>query len=254
MSYRSVPEETLYINLPDTDGLKLKAILRGSFDQPLVVMVHGRPGEGNELLQYLGARYLYEQGFASLRLFMYDFSPDTRDLLDCTLDTHAADFTAVIEYIRDRGAKTVFGVGHSYGGLTILKSDAKLDGAVLWDPTHGSVWQDAELDLDFSEEVVGDMTIVRGGYGYIVPTAQREYDKRLGDTSAWAAHKGYPIEVISAGQGSMTHLGKRYVESADEPKRQVVIADAHHQFEDSDEVVIRLFQETASWLKGNMHD
>lgn len=140
LSYESIEEETLYFELPDTDGLKIKGILRGKFDKPLAVIMHGRPGAGNDLLPYLAARYLYEKGISSLRLFMYDFLPKTRNLLDCTLETHVADFDVVIAELRRRQAEKIFGVGHSFGGLTILRSDSKLNGAVLWDPTHGSVW------------------------------------------------------------------------------------------------------------------
>lgn len=253
--YKEATEETLFIDLPGSGGLKIKGILRGSFDQPLAVIIHGRPGSGNELLQYLGARYLYELGFASLRLSMYDFSVNTRNLVDCTLDTHAQDFSTVIDYVHSRGTKQVFGIGHSYGGATILKSDAELDGAVLWDPTHFSYWQEhPEPDPNFPEEIVGDLVITMTGYGFITPLAAREYDHNLGDSSTWARGKGYPLEIISAGQGGMAHLGKRYIDFADEPKKHVIINDAHHQFEDSDKVMSQLFEETTNWLKGLVDD
>lgn len=249
--YQQMKEETLFINLPKTNGLRIKAILRGSFKQPLAVIMHGRPGTGNDLLPYLCAHYLYEQGIASLRLFMYDFEPGTRNLLDCTLETNVEDFDAVIAELRKRGVPEVYGIGHSYGGITILKSKAKLDSAVLWDPTHGSHWiehQDEE-DEEYPEKTVGDIVIGTGGYGYINSVKAEEYDKCMGDTTSWAAHKGYPLKIISAGKGEMTHLGKHYIEVADEPKQHIVIKDAHHQLEDSDEVILRLFQETTEWLK-----
>src|SRR5262245_48601395 len=129
--YQAVREETLIIDLPKTKGLKIKGILRGSLKGPLVVMMHGRPGSGNELLQYLGARYLYEKGFSSLRLFMNDFEPNTRNLLDCTLDTHVGDFDVVIKYLRTQKVPKVFALGHSYGGITVLTAQEKLDAIVL---------------------------------------------------------------------------------------------------------------------------
>lgn len=255
LCYQTVPEKTLYIDLPNTDGLKIKGILRGELTQPLVVMMHGRPGSGNELLQYLGARYLYEQGFSSLRLFMYDFEPQARNLLDCTLQTHADDFDAVIDYLREKNVPKVFALGHSYGGLTILKSKAKLDGAVLWDPTHGLVWShDAAWQKDFPEKTCDGVVIGLAGNGYIASERMVAENRALGDTSAWAAHKGYSLKLIAAGKGEMVSLGKKYVQAADEPKAFVEIAEAHHQFEDSDEVVRQLFDETVQWFKELMHD
>ena len=254
LHYNNVPEETLRITLPSTEGLHIKGILRGSFDQPLVVMMHGRSGGGNSLLQYLGARYLFEHGFASLRLFMYDSEPGTRNIVDCTLDTHVADFETVITYLRAQNTKLILATGHSYGGMTIIKSNASLNGAVLWDPTHGTYWvEHPDQDQDFPEKTVENLVIGLAGKGYVLPRKLTEYDQSLGDTTSWAAHKGYPLEVISAGKGAMTHLGKRYIEVADSPKKHVVLTEAHHQFEDSDDVTIQLFKETADWFKEVLH-
>ncbi|MEO6761223.1 MAG: alpha/beta hydrolase [Candidatus Saccharimonadales bacterium] len=255
MRYRLMDEELVRIDLPGTKNLHIEGILRGSYDHPLVIMMHGRPGGGNGLLQYLGARYLYEQGFASLRLSMYSFEPNTRDLLDCKLQTHVDDFETVVDYVRQQGTKTVFGAGHSYGGLTILKSKAQLDGAVLWDPSHGNYWTEhSEPDPEFPEKTVGDIVVGLAGHGYVVSSAMNQADFAMGDTTTWAAGKGYPLEIISAEKGELAQLGKRYIEVADEPKRQVVVGGAHHSFQDSDEVTMELFKQTADWLKGIIND
>lgn len=52
-----------------------------------------------------------------------------------------------------------------------------------------------------------------GGYGYVSTVTTEEYDRQMGDTTAWAANKGYPLMIVSAGKGAMTHLGKRYYEN-----------------------------------------
>lgn len=247
-------EQNLLINLPDTDGLKIKTILRGDFSQPVTIIVHGRPGNGNELLPFLLAHYLSEQGIASLRISLYDFSKDTRNLLDTSVDTDAADIDAVIRYVRSKGSSKVFAVGHSYGGLAILKSTERLDAAVLWDPTHGLVF-DRGADTDeygvFTKVACGNLVITTSGYGYISSRTTQEFDKQLGDTTYLAKNKGYSLKVISAGKGIMADLGKMYVEAAENPKHHSVIAEAHHQFEDSDEIIESLFKQTIDWLKNN---
>ena len=252
LTYDATPEETLWIDLPDTDGLKLKAILRGSLDKPTVVMVHGLPGGGNELLQFLGARYLHEQGFTTLRLYLYDWEPNTRNLVDCTVQTHAADFDVVVTYLKQQGVPKIFAEGHSYGGLTILTATSRLDGAVLWDPSHGLVFRDP-AQLEYYENSLvketDNLKLFLNGPGYIEPKAITKEQDEMGDTTNLAAHKGYPLKIISAGKGLMVELGKRYIDVADEPKEHSVIAEAHHVFEDSDEVMFDLLKQTADWFK-----
>lgn len=250
MRYRTIEEKVIFFDLPHTKGLRIKGILRGELSEPLAIMMHGRPGNGNELLQYLGARYLYERGISILRLFMYDFEPKTRNLMDSNLQTNADDFEAVVQDLREQNVTKVFAIGHSYGGLTILKSKIELDAAVLWDPSHGLWWaenRDALFADEYPEVVVDKYVIGTAGGGWVYPVAAREHDKQLGDTSSWAA-KNYPLKIISASDGALTDLGKRYVEKAREPKSHVVIANAHHSFEDSDDVILKLFEETYDWI------
>jgi pimeloyl-ACP methyl ester carboxylesterase len=252
LTYRAVPEETLYIDLPNTDGLKIKCILRGSLESPLVVMMHGLGGKPNSLIQYLGARYLHENGFSTLRLAMYDTLPQTRNLIDCTLMTHITDFETVVSYLRDKGVDCIFAEGHSYGGATILGSQAMLEGAVLWDPTHGNYWAEKRYEkyaAQFPEKLVGDIYIGLSGAGYLIPKAIEDYDRGVGDTAQWATGKGYPLKIIAAGSGAMADLGQKYIDVADEPKQCIVIEGAGHNFDDSDEVMMQLLSETESWFK-----
>lgn len=250
LTYQAVPEEVIYFDLPGTNGLRIKGILRGKLTDPLAVMIHGRPGNGNELIQYLGARYLHRRGIATLRLFMYAFDTNTRNLMDCTLQTHADDFAVVIGELRKQTASKIYAIGHSYGGLTILKSTAQLDGAVLWDPSHGLWWaenRDARSADTYPERVIGEYIIGTAGEGWVYPAAGKEYDRQLGDTSELAA-KEYPLKIISAGKGALTDLGERYYAAANQPKNHIVIADAGHGFDNSDAVMLELFEETAHWL------
>lgn len=255
ISYQNRAEESL--DIPLRDGKKLHAISRGDLtdDTPVVVMMHGRPGSGNELLQYLGAHYISEQGISTLRLSMYDFGSEYRSILDCTLDTHIQDFEDVVQYLRDKGVKKVFALGHSYGGITILGSKVNLDGAILWDPSHGLAWHDNNNpdfnSDDFPEKFFENIVIGTGGHGYIFSREQNEYDKALGDNSDWAKDKGYPMKFILAGAGPLAKLAKHYYDVASEPKALVEIPDAHHQFEDNDEVTERLFAETVEWVRAH---
>lgn len=252
ISYQNAAETSL--DIPLRDGKKLHAILRGKMDKttPIVIMMHGRPGSSNELLQYLGAHYISEHNISTLRLSMYDFGAEYRSILDCTLDTHIEDFEDVVKYLRDNDAGKVFALGHSYGGITILGSKVRLDGAVLWDPSHGLAWFDNNPDFDsadFPEETFGDIVVGTGGYGYIHSKKQNLYDEAMGDTTDWAKDKGYPMKFILASAGPLAKLSKKYYEVASEPKALVEIEGAHHQFEDTDEIVEKLFAETVDWIR-----
>lgn len=247
---RVASEKTIYFELPGSSDLKIKGIVCGELTDPLAVMMHGRPGNGNELLQHLAARYLSQQGIATLRLWMYDFGLDTRSIMDCTLQTHVNDFAVVVNELRRQGVNKLFAIGHSYGGLTILKSHCQLDGAVLWDPSHGLAWaKDREMDVtDIYPEVIIDKYVIGiGGEGWVYPLAAFQSDRHLGDTST-LADKKYPLKIISAGKGILRDLGERYYQAANQPKSHVVIEEAHHRFEDSDEVMLELYKETADWL------
>ncbi|MDB5169940.1 MAG: hypothetical protein JWN82_336 [Candidatus Saccharibacteria bacterium] len=250
-SFRPAPEKTIFIDLPDTEGLKIKGILRGSFDQPLAVLIHGLPGSGNGPMQYLAAHHLSEHGIASLRLFLYDDDPNTRDLADCTLDVHASDFGTAVDYLRAQDVKQLFAVGHSYGGLTLLRSQASLDGAVLWDPTHGEVFS-SPLGKKWEKEArvqsVDGFKLYLDGKGYIEPEAIMNEQATMGDTSDWAK-KDYPLKIITAGQGMLVEFGAKYAQAAQEPKVHVIIPGASHNFMNSDEDLLKLFDETYDWIK-----
>jgi len=252
ISYENRLEKSLDITL--RDGKKIRAILRGELtkETPVMIMMHGRPGSSNELLQYLGAHYISERGITTLRLSMYEFGEQYRNLVDCTLNTHIQDFEDVIDYLRDVGVGHIFALGHSYGGITIMGSDAQLDGAVLWDPSHGLAWLDDSPDFtndNYPEKTVGDIVIGTGGHGYIKSLQQDAYDKSLGDTTSWAENKKFPMKFILASAGPLAKYAKQYYDAAAEPKAIVEIKEAHHQFLDSDEVVEKLFDETVEWVK-----
>lgn len=253
MHYSSVDEEQVRIALPGDDGTYIYGLLRGELTQPVVIIMHGRNGDNNALLPYLGARYLYEHGFASLRINMYGMQDDARDMVDTTIQTHADDFDAVVAWLRAQGATRLYAAGHSYGGITVLKAASKLDGAILWDPSHGLAWQGEVYERWRPKHPVetDDLYISTDGAGMVVSRRSHTQDLSLGDTSDWAAGKGYPLKIIAAdrGIGILTEFCERYHAAADAPKAFVEIKGASHGFDDSDAIMMLLLKETLNWLK-----
>lgn len=244
-SYQIVDEQTLFFDLPD--GKQMKSKLRGDLKGLLAVIIHGRPGSGDAEPYRTISRFLHERDISSLRLFMYSYDPTTRDMKDCTLDTHVADTEAVLGQLRandDIGHIAM--IGHSYGGAVIAKlKQNEPDSAVWLDPTHGSYWQDRPPEK--AETVLGDWAIGENGTPYCFPRAFYEYENQLGDTTEWAV-KDYPLKIISAGAGVLGKYNQMYFEAANEPKELVTIADADHSFNNSDRVTLETCQEIYEWI------
>ena len=248
ITYKNSDEKDIVIDLPD--GKKIHGTLRGSIspNNPITIIIHGRPGTGNELLQFLFARYLHEHNISSLRLFMYDFEPEYRNIIETNLDVHANDLDVVVNHLREQGVVKIFATGHSYGGLTILRSKSRFESAVLWDPTHGLAFSDDLEDPIYPETHLQDIVYVPTGCGYMYPEKQYLYDKDIGDNSNWASGKNYPIKYITAGKGILKPFVNKYFEQTQGVKSIVNIEEAHHQFTDNDKVIDARFRETLDWF------
>jgi pimeloyl-ACP methyl ester carboxylesterase len=251
-TYTRRTEIVVEIPIPDTK-LHINGVLRGNWSQPVVVLLHGLPGASYDLLEFLGAKYLTEQGFATLRISLYDDSEKTRNLVDCTLQTHADDLDVIVEYLRaDKHTPQVFATGHSYGGLAILRSTAHLDGAALWDPSSFAFSAAWDKGLDKTPRLrlpKQRIMLYTDGTPYINPLTMIEeriaYD---GDDHLWT-RKDYPMLFVAAGKGVLIPYIKEYLELANEPKKLVVIKDASHSFTDSDDILFELLAETHNWFK-----
>jgi pimeloyl-ACP methyl ester carboxylesterase len=222
-------EKLIWIDLPDTNGLKIKGILQGTIDKPVAIIVHGRPGTPEAHAHTQTGEYFNKHGISSLRLFMYSSEINTRSHDDTNLNSYSKDFETVVSYLRAHETPKLFGIGHSYGGLAILNSKVAIDAAVLWDPTHGSYW------------------VEYPGIKHTTIKPLTEFEA-MGDTTALAAHKGYPIKIISAGRGKMIDYHKRYIAVADEPKAQSVLAGAQHNLGNTLQILDELRQQTIEWL------
>ena len=109
----------------------------GTKAKPLVIVVHGLPCTINEGIYERACEHFQQAGYATYRFGLYDWHKDARQLIDCTLITHAKDLDTVVAHFRENGFKKIFVAGHSFGGPTILLSTKQdFDAAVLWDPSY----------------------------------------------------------------------------------------------------------------------
>lgn len=123
-----------FIKIKTSDGKWIAATQRGSFDNPVIVIVHGLAGNMNEAMYYNAARYFEKHGFSSLRMNLYHWQKGYRRLHECTFSTHGKDIDTVLKYLARHGAKKVFVVGHSFGWPSILHTKERSYRAVAgWD-------------------------------------------------------------------------------------------------------------------------
>lgn len=250
-SFTASPEKHIVIPI-ENSSLHINGVLRGTWDQPLVILIHGLASDSRGLLPFLLARSLHEHGFATLRVNMYDLANDTRDMIDCTVETHAEDLSRIVAYVRKQRSPQVFAVGHSYGGLTILSSNATLDGAVLLEPSHFK----CSMELDESlgsrrKEITQKVVAYENGAGYIDPLPMVRERKRKATLAEEAlAQKTYPLLFIAAENGMLLPYIEKYHQVANQPKKLYVAKGASHALTDSDEIMLNVFQQTLAWLKG----
>ncbi len=217
----------------------------GSLDRPVVIFVHGLTGHMDEHPFYNGARYFHEYNISSLRFNLYDWQKDARKLTDCTLKTHASDLNAVIDHLKQQGAKILFAVGHSYGGPTILLAEqAKLRAVVLWDPSYGDIFDNAEYIKELNAYRI------RWGTDILIGADMYEERKQLGWDNL-TINLETPLKIISAGKGELLKGSKIYIEKAKGPTAHTIIKNAGHNFNEEG-TAEELFKETLEWLQKNI--
>jgi len=197
----------------------------------------------DEFQFYNGARAAEKEGFSSLRFNLYDFSDDARKLHNCTLKTHAHDLDVVIDYLREKSAKKIFVVGHSYGGPTILLSKKKkFDGVVLWDPSHKDSFEE---ETHYIKEI--DSYLLKWHAEVRIGKEMYREAEDL-DWDALIPNIHVPVKIVAAGESELIPGCKKYLKQANDPKDLTIIKGASHIFHE-DGKAEQLFKETFSWFK-----
>jgi len=137
-------------SIPTADGKTIYGITNSTGHAPkCIVMVHGLTGHMDEYQNKVSASYMAATGYDVLRFNLYGGGENSRNLSDCTLQTHAADLNAVLD-AKAKSYKHVFITGHSYGGPSVMISQPKIADAIcLWDPSFDlpSIWTWDDVSL-----------------------------------------------------------------------------------------------------------
>jgi len=234
------------LTLPTADGKTIYGVRTGDTTKPAVVVVHGLTGHMYEH-QFKRAAELWQTDFCVYRFALYGGEEDARNLIDCTLQTHADDFAVVVADVATRHRK-VFAVGHSYGGPTImLANPSGLTAVSLWDPSYDLTWAEEAFLQPFPS--LPNVYAMQWGVTSLIGQAMREHALQLDTLAcrALAEAASFPIQVIMAGDGEYIQQGESYDSHCPYPHRRDVVAGTMHCFYEHD-TATEVAHLTANWF------
>lgn len=235
------------LKIKTSDGKIIYGILRGSLKKPLIVLVHGLGSTIIEALEYNASRYFEKHGFSTFLISLYSWNKGHRKMVDSTLATHGKDIDTAIRFLRKRGAKKIFIIGHSYGAPSILYSkDQDFKAAVFWDGTILSPKSPLHWGKTRYVRAVKGRVL---DWGFSIVLGEKMYQESL-DVNSEELIKGMsvPIKFVCAGKGILVKKTKKLFGKIKNSKEFAVIKGASHNFEE-DEKQEQLYRETVSWFK-----
>jgi dienelactone hydrolase len=250
------PKET-DVCIPVTDStFEIHGVLRGEYDQPLVILAPGLGGWMHDLILFNASRYFEKEGIATLRVSFYGDDGRQRNIGDFDVKTNAADIDTITDYARQNGSKWMCVIGHSYSGMAIVYSQKQaFDAAVLWDASHTDGYTEPlakqNLEKDFLYVPELDSYVSAHGSGYVLSRKVFE-DYAPGSTAMARAFKVPTLIVNAKDSGEvMRQFGQDYTNSIDAKTKHIVIPGASHPFTE-DGAMEWLYEVTTTWIKNQL--
>jgi len=211
----------------------------------VIVILHGL---GNIYLDppCLNAAYkLVKKGYDCILFNLYGWEQDARHLNDGTLKRFAIDLDFILKQ-KTHAYKTIFVVGHSYGGATIMRSALKNVTAVsLWDPSYNMAdWWPARI---FKKKGI---TFLKGYADVAMPDdlVHEALEQDLPFCRKLSKSFKVPMQVIHAGTGILHKYGESYHTYSKHKTDYVLVKDADHGFTKLKNLN-HLVKETDRWFK-----
>jgi hypothetical protein len=202
----------------------------------LVIMVHGMTGHPYEYIHVQAAHYFTKKGYdvARMRLYCGGY-PTTRNLLDCTIHTHASDTNAVINHFKNH-YNHIYAIGHSYGGITLIKANPEISAVSFWDSTldpYNSCWKDFAIYLP---EL--DCYQVNWRANFLVSKQMVEADKAYTskDVVRIAPNLLTPIQCVLSTIDSESSNISSFIKALKKPKSLIQIQNTDHEFTKGDSI------------------
>ena len=222
---------------------------QGPLSKPLFIIVHGLPGSYQERFYEQAAFWFAKKGYATFRFNLYDWRKNARQLIDCTLKTHASDIDAVVAYFRKRGVKNVFLAGHSYGCPSILLSKQQdFDAVALWDPSYRISFTKRRYKVPGGRYVkeLNGYCMKWGANVMIGKKMAEEADSLDWDNLPKRFH--IPMMIFASEKGVLVKGAKKYFSVAHKPKAMTIIKGATHYFDDRPGMQEKVFARSKKWF------
>lgn len=232
-------------------------VLRGSLNEDsITVLVHGRPSSSEDNLSRATGYSLLDAGVSSLAVSLYSHSPDTRNQVDCKLETNANDLFLLNKALRERGKKMSV-VAHSAGAMAALlsvKLGAEWDRSVLIDPSHGTLWANTlEPNLPANKRALidgRDVLVDINGEGSIISVDAYMEKLTLGDTTDLIRGL-HGVGIISAENSSLQDYCREYFDAAAGPDKGFMsVPKANHNFTEPREGIDTAASAATRWIAG----
>ncbi len=240
--------ETKFI-LDTDDGHKIHGVLnkaKGKKNKKAVLFIHGLPANCRRYVPSLMAHSFPQKGYDIIRIDLYSSSLGGRSIVDVTLKIHGQDIDTVITHFSKNYDK-IFGLGHSYGGPSLILSDqTKFTAFSLWDPTY----RPSIITKHYKKH--GKLFISTRGSGAVI--GQSLYNEAKDMDENWARKQSNqvkcPIQVIYAGHKDNSfwvNEGESFHTYASTKTDEKIIRKASHSFYEEGASEI-LFKHTLNWF------
>lgn len=241
-------DQDLQIKTPDGKTIIGQLGYVGKRPEALVVLSHGLAGNEDwpPLLQ--AYRHFKSCGFAAAKINFHHWDGRARKLHETCISQCAEDLRTTVNDLKNRGFEQVFLVGHSFGGLVVLRAQIEEARAVsLWDPTSAL---DYPADYFFQTGAGLGQDVLEGGMTYLAGTRYRSDLKELPNELEMIKELGCPVQICFADgpKGVLKRSSRRYFEAAKGDKELVAVPDASHCFveEDAERLLLR---KTSAWFQ-----
>lgn len=235
--------------LDASDGAKIYGVLNYiKGNKGVIVVAHGLTGHKNEHHFFNAVKFFSQKGFDVVRFDFYNGEKGGKSLTTCSIEDHIEDLKSVVEYFSKNYDK-IFLVGHSLGGLVILRSNLEelgVNGISLWDPTLK--WDlDKDDEIKFEEKL--NLYIQSWGVEYLMNKKYHDEIMEFSNYDGVLDKIDVPTQIICAGKGV---LWKKWKKEINKIKNNdfVIIKGASHVFDEEGKEE-ELFKETLRWFEKN---
>jgi alpha-beta hydrolase superfamily lysophospholipase len=241
-------EEDVAVKSPDKKKIYVTIGHPKGKPKGIVVFVHGLASTALWPTMLLGSWYFRRKGYAYCRINLYDWRPGARSLMTSDLRQHTRDVDTVIRYLKKQGFSRVFAIGHSFGGLTLLRADtAELKALSLWDISSFISYPPKKW---FRKDKATGATYMIGSFELFLSKRYQQGIATFPNELTLISKITTPCQICyAAGKEAMlVESSKRYFENLRGSKELVAIPNASHSFTEEG-VPEKLFSKTEKWFK-----